>query len=313
MSSVAIHSLAQDTGSPTQNEYDGIIGGHEYVDLGLPSGTLWATYNIGASSPYEKGSYFAWGEVEPREDFSWPNYEYYYGSEHDPEKGDRYLIEDIGSDISGTEYDAARYQWGNGWRMPNEEERYELIMECWWNRWTIENGVRGVRIHGPNEHSIFIPVCGHGRWYGYEDPLNSVEGTYWVGVDYPHYTIGGEPVKPSNYAKCFLVYSGGFVSTSADKATGKNIRAVINPTETGIQSISGDGRRMNISYRNGTVFVSGIFKAGRLNVFDLSGRNVFTGTVVNNRCKLPSLNNGIYIVSVSDGKTKYKTRKITIR
>ena len=40
------------------------------VDLGLPSGTLWATYNVGATSPYEKGQYFAWGEVEPREDFS---------------------------------------------------------------------------------------------------------------------------------------------------------------------------------------------------------------------------------------------------
>lgn len=49
---------------------DGVIGGHEYVDLGLPSGTLWATYNVGATSPYEKGDYFAWGEVEPREDFS---------------------------------------------------------------------------------------------------------------------------------------------------------------------------------------------------------------------------------------------------
>lgn len=48
---------------------DGVIGGHEYVDLGLPSGTLWATYNVGATSPYEKGDYFAWGEVEPREDF----------------------------------------------------------------------------------------------------------------------------------------------------------------------------------------------------------------------------------------------------
>ena len=47
---------------------DGVIGGHEYVDLGLPSGTLWATYNVGATSPYEKGDYFAWGEVEPRED-----------------------------------------------------------------------------------------------------------------------------------------------------------------------------------------------------------------------------------------------------
>lgn len=93
---------------------DGVIGGHEYVDLGLPSGTLWATYNVGATSPYEKGDYFAWGEVEPREDFSWENYKFFERYEVDPNNGEWAVLENIGNDISGTEYDAARYQWGNG-------------------------------------------------------------------------------------------------------------------------------------------------------------------------------------------------------
>lgn len=58
---VATTAFADEPQPPAPSEPDGIIGGHEYVDLGLPSGTLWSTYNVGATSPYEKGHYFAWG------------------------------------------------------------------------------------------------------------------------------------------------------------------------------------------------------------------------------------------------------------
>lgn len=168
MFTLATNCFADSLLSSNSDGADGVIGGHEYVDLGLPSGTLWATYNVGATSPYEKGDYFAWGEVEPREDFSWENYKFFERYEVDPNNGEWAVLENIGNDISGTEYDAARYQWGNGWRLPNEQERYELRMLCWCNGPTIENGVKGVRIHGPNEHSIFLPVCGFGLWYGQE-------------------------------------------------------------------------------------------------------------------------------------------------
>ncbi len=112
-------------------EPDGVIGDHEYVDLGLLSGTLWATYNVGATSPYETGDFFAWGEVDPKENFTWENYKFFVGYEYDPNNGSWAILRDIGSNICGTEYDAARYQWGNGWRLPNEAERYELRMFCW--------------------------------------------------------------------------------------------------------------------------------------------------------------------------------------
>lgn len=85
-------ATAQEVGgveiSSNSDGADGVIGGHEYVDLGLPSGTLWATYNVGATSPYEKGDYFAWGEVEPREDFSWENYKFFERYEVDPNNGE---------------------------------------------------------------------------------------------------------------------------------------------------------------------------------------------------------------------------------
>lgn len=160
---------------PAPSEPDGIIGGHEYVDLGLPSGTLWATCNVGATSPYDEGLYFAWGEVEPREDFSWESYKFFEGYEYDPNNGSWAILENIGNDISGTQYDAASFQWGNGWRLPNEQERYELRMLCWNNGPSEENGIRGVRIYGPNEHSIFLQSPG------------LVYGMEWNGRSFPQY------------------------------------------------------------------------------------------------------------------------------
>ena len=85
----------------------------------------------GATSPYEKGQFFAWGEVESKDDFSWENYRFFKG--YDSNKGNTAILENIGDDISATEYDAARFQWGNGWRLPNEKEKYELLRYCWSN------------------------------------------------------------------------------------------------------------------------------------------------------------------------------------
>ncbi len=63
-----------------------LINGHEAVDLGLPSGTLWATCNVGASSPEELGDYFAWGETKPKEKYSDENYMFY-----NPTNGCKYV------------------------------------------------------------------------------------------------------------------------------------------------------------------------------------------------------------------------------
>jgi len=296
-----------------QNNADGTIGGHEYVDLGLPSGTLWATCNVGATSPYEKGDYFAWGEVEPREDFSWESYKFFLGYHYDPEQGEWALLEDIGGDISGTEYDAARHQWGNGWRLPSEQERYELRMLCWWNRPVIENGVRGVRIHGPNEHSIFLPVCGFGLWYGEKDAFHNTDGAYMTGVEDPDYGFNGLPIDPSNRAKSMLVDSSGFTGASSRKASGLNIRAVVNPREAGIDEIVSDSRKTTVSYRDGCIHVSGSHSGGIVNVYDVSGRLVCSNPVTEGVCPATGLSNGVYVVSYVNGKNISLTQKITIK
>ena len=278
----------------------GIIGGHEYVDLGLPSGTLWATYNVGATSPYEKGQYFAWGETEPREDFSWESYKFFEGYEADPNKGSWAVLENIGTDICGTEYDAARYQWGNGWRLPNEQERYELRMLCWNNGPSEENGVRGVRIYGPNEHSIFLPVCGFGLWNGEQDPFHNTDGAYWTGVEDPDYGYDGTPIDPSNYAKSLLIDLSGFTSSKSRKAGGLNIRAVVNPKEAGVNPLVYERNNIAISFQNGSIIVSGTDNKCTLELFDLSGRSIISATVDNGICPLPSLSNGIYLISRAD-------------
>lgn len=314
MGGLAITSFADEPQPPVKRESDGIIGGHEYVDLGLPSGTLWAAYNVGATSPYEKGQYFAWGEVEPRKDFSWESYKFFEGYEVDPNNGKWVVLENIGADICGTEYDAARYQWGNGWRLPNEQERYELRMLCWTNGSSVENGVRGIRLHGPNEHSIFLPICGFGLWDGEPDPFHNTSAAYWTGSEDPDYGYNGRPIEPGNVAKTFAVErDAGFTGATSLKAYGLNIRAVINPKESGIGNIVSENEKVRLAYYKGCIHVSGNDPDGIIKVFDLSGRMTCSGSVVNGTCQLPELADGIYIISYADKGSTIVVQKIIIK
>ena len=124
----------------------------EPVDLGLPSGTKWSPYNIGATKPQEVGSYFAWGETSSKSSYDWSTYRYADGAEG--------TCHDIGDDISGTEYDVAAKRWGQSWSMPTVDQVHELIMNSTL-RWTTEGGVYGVEITSRiNGKSIFMPASG---------------------------------------------------------------------------------------------------------------------------------------------------------
>lgn len=123
----------------------GTIAGHDYVDLGLPSGTKWATCNVGASTPEEYGNYYAWGETSTKTEYTEEN-SVTYGQQM--------------SDISGNaQYDAATANWGSTWRIPNRAEVEELIDNCTWT-WTTQNGVNGIKVTGTNGNSIFLPAAG---------------------------------------------------------------------------------------------------------------------------------------------------------
>ena len=145
--------------------------GHEWVDLGLPSGTLWATCNLGANNPEEYGDYFAWGETEPKDYYVWSNYKWCKG---DNDTFTKYCTNHgyngfyDGKTELDLEDDAAYVNWGASWRMPSREQQRELFEQCTWT-WLTQNGVDGRLATGPNGKTIFLPAGGS-RW---DDLLNN--------------------------------------------------------------------------------------------------------------------------------------------
>ena len=132
----------------------------EYVDLGLPSGNLWAKCNLGASSPEAYGDYYAWGEVEPKQEYTYPNHKWY--KEGAPSLGFTKYNNEDGKLSLEDEDDAVIQKLGNGWRTPTLADFRELTNQKYT---TIEkttlNGVAGYQITSKkNKKSIFIPFAG---------------------------------------------------------------------------------------------------------------------------------------------------------
>ena len=160
-----------------------LISGHEYVDLGLPSGIKWATCNVGASTPEEYGDYYAWGEVETKNDYSEKTYV------HCRKRGvlgsllnGAYKYDFLGTDICTTKYDVARAKWGNSWRLPKKKEFRELIYYCEW-KWITRNGINGYEVKSKkNGNSIFLPAAG--QLYGTLPYAQGSYGYYWSATPY---------------------------------------------------------------------------------------------------------------------------------
>ena len=146
--------------------------GHEYVDLGLPSGTLWATCNVGADSPEQAGLYFAWGETTG------------YTAEQVASgvrafKSESYKAASISADLT-LEQDAAHVNLGGNWRMPTKDEWRELLDNCnvvWTDDYN-GTGVAGrVLTSKINGNSVFLPAAGYGNSLSVID--KNTEGYYW--------------------------------------------------------------------------------------------------------------------------------------
>ena len=134
------------------------------IDLGLPSGTLWACCNVGADKPEGYGGYYAWGETEEKSCYNWETYRYYDASNE--------TIQEIGTDIAGTNYDVAHVKWGKYWAMPTLEQWLELN-HCT-TSWTIQDGIYGCRLTSPNGGIVFFPATGSRRNYIVEGEGTSV-------------------------------------------------------------------------------------------------------------------------------------------
>ena len=152
----------------------------DWVDLGLPSGTIWATRNVGASSPEDYGDHFAWGETVPKDCYNWTTYKWCNGSSisltkycTDSNHGYNGFID--GKTELDPSDDAACAHYPGG-RMPSLEQIQELIDNCTW-QWTQRNGVNGQLGTGPNGNTIFLPAAGS-RWNESLLVVGS-HGLYW--------------------------------------------------------------------------------------------------------------------------------------
>ena len=228
----------------TTQPISGTASGHPYVDLGLPSRTLWATTNIGAANPWDYGYYFAWGETSTKSKYDWSTYKYANGAEN---KLTKYCSK---SDYGYNGYtdsrttldpsdDAATANWGSEWRMPTADERDALINKCYWV-WT-ENyhGTKGYIVYKALKESdkgkkiykgstpdaayspdrvahIFLPAAG---WKGSDGKPSYVGsyGYYWSSSLYAGY--------PDNAR--YLYFYSSYVRTSYDyRSYGNSVRPV---------------------------------------------------------------------------------------
>ena len=198
--------------------------GHEYVDLGLPSGTLWATCNIGAANENEVGDYFAWGEVEPSimynfENYKWGYYDYLTKYNGNP----KYGAVDNRSKLQPRD-DAAQVIWGGEWRMPTMLEAAELIENC--TVWTDEYYMLNVK--GPNGNVVKFAFTG-GKYDKDVFDFGQI-GYYWLSELYD------VEAYPRDARVIYVRYDDKLTNTFMNRCIGCNIRPVCPGDPSGISS-----------------------------------------------------------------------------
>ena len=190
------------------------------VDLGLPSGTIWADRNIGADSPEGYGDYYAWGEIVAKSYYSWSTYKWCNGNGSSMTKystntsyGHNGFTD--GKTILEASDDVAYADWEKKWRMPSRTEFSELLNECTWVQVT-NNGVNGYRVTGPNGKSIFIPMAGSRS--GSSIKNLGTNGYYWtssLNENYPYEARGS------------YIGTSGCGLDKCNRYEGRTVRAVL--------------------------------------------------------------------------------------
>ncbi len=201
-----------------------VIGGHKFIDLGLPSGLLWAETNIGAETAADEGNYYAWGETTTKATYSLSEYSYYDKSSSSFKK---YNSDDNKTTLEASD-DAAYVNWGSFCHMPTSKDLEELLNSdnCTWTWGSKTKSDGSTTINGyvvtskKNDNSIFLPASG----------FCDVNGLQYKG------TLGGLRSSSLNTGQinstCYLFFtSSSYILTyvGEDRDYGINIRPVANP------------------------------------------------------------------------------------
>ena len=194
---------------------------YESVDLGLPSGTLWATCNVGAVNPEDCGDYFAWGEVVPNKEYYWWETTAWVYVENGKIYLSKYNTKSTNGEIDNKteldpEDDAAYVNMGPEWRMPSRDQIFELFDYCTWE-WIQVNGMNGQMVTGPNGNTVFFPASG--IRLAYDLDYVGEEGFYWSR------TLNLPPVPSTGAAGIHLSWEF-FEFGGGSRCNGLTVRAV---------------------------------------------------------------------------------------
>lgn len=264
MGTVYVYSNATKDPASVLVKVTGTAPQAEYVDLGLPSGTKWATFNLGAleASDSNVGEFIAWGETDSKASYSWDNYKHCSGTEA--------TCQSLG-DISGTDYDAARYQWGDEWRIPTADEMRELREQCTWT-WDDTGFYPGYWVKGPNGKRIFMEAAGYAD--GETVMFKNTGGAYMTGSPYESDLSGAYVMafdKDARYVDAADRYKGvsirpvyGNISTLELSATTLSV-AVGQRGEVSVTSgsgsyaaVSSDTDIAGVEVSGSTIYVKGV-------------------------------------------------------
>lgn len=194
--------------------------GHEWVDLGLPSGTKWATTNVGANTPEGYGNHYAWGETKPKNVYNWSTYKWCKGSEDTMTK---YCTSSSNGTVDNKTTldlsdDAAYVNWGSSWRMPTRVEQDELSNTSYttWT-WTTQNSVKGYKVTSKiNGNSIFLPAAGFRHYFRLNNAGST--GYYWSSSLNTNYLY---------YAYYLYFFSNYVYSSYEERNLGLSVRPVL--------------------------------------------------------------------------------------
>jgi len=196
----------------------------EAVDMGLS--VKWAACNLGAEHPEDWGDYYAWGETETKDNFTWETYDYYvptFSSAAKPTLAlEEYDDEPLFMDDSipcmklRLENDAAHAVLGGAWRMPTAQEQQELIDGCTWE-WVTVNDVTGFKVTAKNGNQIFLPAAG--AYFNKAIDRQNEVGYYWSSTALRYAKAAGR-----SYFLQFL--EGGYNWQASRRYIGFPIRAV---------------------------------------------------------------------------------------